>query len=118
MPAYDLASFKNSRVYGRKATTTAETDGMNVATNAGPPTLIVAANVDRTYLTVENNHGTDTMRYGYATAGVPPTLAFLLSDGMVLVAGAVAADLETPEAVYAISTTINTIPITIDKGQG
>ena len=116
--SYNLASFKNSRIYGRKATTSALTTTAVVANSAGPISLVDAANVDRTYLTLENNHATDALRYGYATGGTAPTLAYLLASGMLLVAGAVAADLETPEAIYAVSETLNTIPVTIDKGQG
>lgn len=115
--AFDLASFKNSREYARKATTQAVTNDIVVANNAGPPTLIVPADVNRTYATIRNLHATDSMTYGYATGGVPPTLAFLLADGFELKAGE-AIDLESPEAVYAVSQTANPIPIDTDLGVG
>lgn len=117
MPLTYLASFKNSRVYGRKATTSAETLAANAAV-APAVTVLAVADPNRTYLQVRNLHATDSLRYGYATGGVAPTAAFLLANGQELRAGEVDNDLEDPEAVYAVSETANPIPVALDKGVG
>ena len=117
MPLVYLASFKNSRVYGRKATTSAMTDSLNVAADPAV-TILAVADPNRTYLQVRNLHATDSMFYGYATGGVVPTAAQLISDGQELKAGEVSNDIEDPEAVYAVSATVNPIPVRMDKGVG
>jgi hypothetical protein len=119
MPLTYLASFKNSRIYGRKATTTALTSAVSVGANTDPTaTLLFSADPNRTYAQARNLHSSDAMFYGYAVLGVPPTVAFLLSEGQELKAGEVTNDLEDPEAIYAISATGNVIPCRCDKGTG
>ena len=116
--AFDLASFKNSRVYGRKATTSASTADLVINAIAGPPTLILAADLDRTYGTLENLHATDSMKYMYRASGAAiPTIAQILANGFELLAG-VGVDTESPEELYGLSTTVNPIPVDIDQGRG
>jgi hypothetical protein len=124
--AFDLASFKNSREYARKATTTALTSQLVVAGNlAAGPTLIAFPDNNRTYLTLRNLNssksfplGADGLKYFYQKSGDPnPTIAQILANGFELDPGD-AIDMESPEATWAVSMTANPVPITIDVGDG
>jgi hypothetical protein len=116
---YNLASFKNSRNYPRPATTSAVTSDATVNANTAPaPSLIIPLNPNLTYATLYNRHATDSFKYYYQAAGAtPPSVATVLAEGFEIVAGA-AIDLESPQAVWAVSTTANPIPIDIDEGSG
>jgi hypothetical protein len=124
--AFDLASFKNSREYARKATTTAVTDEMLVNGNGALlPSLIAPADPNRTYITLRNLNsstsypaGTSGIKYFYQHALDPaPTIAQILSEGFELDAGE-AIDLESPESVWAVSLTVTAVPVVLDTGTG
>lgn len=117
---YNLASFKNSRNYPRPATTTATTSDAIIVGSAGPLGIVplLAANPNITYVTLYNRSPTDAFKYYYQHAGDPiPTIAQILANGFEIIAGA-AIDLESPEAVWAVSETVNPIPVDIDEGNG
>lgn len=117
--AFDLASFKNSREYARKATTTATTSDITIAANTALlPTLLMAVDTNRTYATLYNRHATDSFKYFYRHATDPaPTVAQILAEGFEIIANG-AIDLESPEEVWAVSTTVNPIPADMDIGDG
>ena len=121
-----LASFKNSRIYGRQATTAATTSENTVVANTAlAPTLISAYDANRTYITLRNLNGspdfpaaTDAMRYIYQAVDDPvPTIAQILANGFVL-DPKLAIDLESPEAVWGCSETANPVPYNLDEGIG
>jgi hypothetical protein len=103
------ASFKNSRINPRSATTEADTVRVSVAgglTN----TLLLAADSSRTYVTVRNTSSTDNLRYAYSD---DPNI---LTEGMLLKAGE-AADLESPTDIYARSEA-GAVIVIMDIGRG
>lgn len=104
------ASFKNSRVEPRAATSSA--DVSQVAVGTGSNTLIAAANSNRTYITLRNENTTagEDMRYDYFDNGS------ILSQGFLLKAGE-AVDLETRGEIYGRGTSA-TLLISVDEGQG
>jgi hypothetical protein len=109
MPTYSLASFKNSRISTRQATT--EGDTFQVPVALGPTnTLLAAANTNRTYLTIRNTSAVagEDMYYDYFDNPNMLTEGFLLKNGE-------AADLESPEAIYAQAVVA---PITVDCDEG
>jgi len=70
MPFFLYASFPNSRIKPRPSTVTAITFVVTVADNtAAVPTLLSPANLNRTYISLENLSTADDMVYGYATTG-------------------------------------------------
>lgn len=116
----NLASFPNSRINPTPATSLAVQSVVTVPANTAsdPLTHIVAANPNRTYLTIYNTHATDSMRFmNYTGSGAIPTKAQILANGFLLIAGA-AYEIDTPEAVFAISTTASTIPLDLEEGSG
>lgn len=109
------ASFKNSRLYPRSATQTSVQSKKAVNGNAGPVTLIAAADPNRTSLSVENESLTDDIRI--MTADTPPLLAALLADGFLIPANA-SYDVTSPQNVYGISVTVNPLSVSTDNGEG
>jgi hypothetical protein len=101
------ASFKNSRISPRSATTTADTGPRTVTPVAS---IIVVANSTRTYLALKNE-GPDTIRYGYDNS---PTLA---TDG-IPIPKSVAVEIESPGAIWAIATGLVDCTVYIDEGSG
>lgn len=102
------ASFKNSRNYPRAATLTSVTNA--VAIPAGG-SIVIAANVNRTYLTIRNGSLAappgDELYYSY-----PGSLAGF----MILPREAV--DIESPESVTVSNPGINPITLYVDEGNG
>lgn len=115
----NLASFKNSRNYPRPASTRGLTQILTVVNNAAlNPSNILLNDPNRNYAEVYNRHATDTMKYFYQNPGDPnPTVAQILANGFDLIHGA-AFEIDVPVAVWAVSTTINPIPIDLDIGSG
>lgn len=110
MPIYDLASFKNSRVSSRKATTDADTNELQIL--AASNTLVAAANSNRTYITLrltDVTAGRD-VRYDYFDNPAMLTEGFLLKAGEAI-------DLESPQTIYARAVVID-VPCVTDEGQG
>lgn len=107
---YSQASFKNSRVASRKATTTAGTDEKTVLAAAN--TLIAPTNLNRTYLTLRNLDTTPNhdLRYDYFDNPLILTKGFLLKAGEAI-------DLESPQTVYGRATLADVL-IDTDEGQG
>ena len=104
------ASFKNSRISPRAATTSADTGVVTV--NLGPAnTLIKAADSTRTYITIRNTSVGDDMRYGYVDR---PTLG---TDGFLLKAGE-SIDLESPGDIWAVGVGVAAVPVCWDQGNG
>ena len=124
--AFDLASFKNSRDYPRKATTSSSTVISTVVGNGAPnATKILDVDGNRTYSTLRNMNGTkdfpagvDAMKYMYRHAGdAVPTVVQILANGFILDPKE-AFDLESPEELYGVSTTVNAVPYNLDRGVG
>jgi hypothetical protein len=107
---YSQASFKNSRVSTRKATTAADTFQVSVPT--GVNTLFRAANANRTYLTMRNENATtgQDMRYDYFDNPAILTQGFLLKAGE-------AVDLENPSDIYARAVSV-AVTVSGDEGTG
>jgi hypothetical protein len=105
------ASFKNSRVQPRAATTSADVFQSVVATSA-PNTLIIGPNANRTYVTLRNENSTtgDDIRYDYIDN------ANILTQGFLLKASE-AIDLETKGSIWARAVA-NSVALSIDEGQG
>lgn len=110
MALYNQASFKNSRVSTRKATTSADVKQLTV--NTGARTLISAANPNRTYVTLRNENGTtgNDLRYDYFDNPA------ILTEGFLLKASE-AVDLENQSAIYA-QAVASSVVCSIDEGQG
>jgi hypothetical protein len=104
------ASFKNSRVQPRAATTSANTFQISVPT--GTNTTIIAPNSNRTYVTIrnENTAANNDIRYDYFDN---PSI---LTEGFLLKAGE-AVDLETKGSIFARATTA-TVNLSVDEGEG
>jgi len=106
-----LASFPNSRIKPRPATTSSDTFSITVPTAVA--TLIAAANPNRTVLTIRNTSPTDAY-YGYdagITVAPGPTSGFLLK-------GLDSVDIQDPGDVYVIQSSGVAIQIDVDAGQG
>lgn len=111
MPLTSLASFKNSRVSTRQATSSADVKIVSIA--LGPAnTLIAPANVNRTYVTVRNENSTSgqDLRYDYFDN---PNI---LTEGFLIKAGE-AVDLENQSAIYAQAVAA-IVTASVDEGQG
>ena len=110
MTLYNQASFKNSRLASRKPTTQALTYHVNVPLAVN--TLLRPANPVRTYITIRNTSllSTDIVYYDYFDN------VNMLTEGFALKGGE-AADLESPQALYAQATG-NASIIDIDEGEG
>lgn len=104
------ASFKNSRVSPRAATTQADTGKVSVNSSAGPNTLVLAADPARTYCTMRNTSTTDDLRYAYFDD------SNILTEGMLLKAGE-AVDMESPTDIYARSVGAS-LDVVLDIGRG
>jgi hypothetical protein len=104
-----LASFPNSRIAPRPSTQIADTYTVNIPN--GVNTLLVPANVNRTYLNIKNDSLTTYVRYDYEDTG-----ATLATDGFLLAPGA-AVDIEAPLDVWVRALGAN-VDISIDEGEG
>jgi len=110
MPAVLLASFPNSRIKPRPATTLSNTFG--IAVPNGVATLIAAANPNRTLVTIRNTSNSDAY-YGYdATITVGGPLTGFLLKGLDSV------DIQDPGDIFVIQTSAVSITIDVDQGQG
>lgn len=102
MPTF-LASFPNSRIESRPATTSETTAQVSLPTTPADPTVLAAANLNRTGLTVRNTHTSQSMRFGYPNAdGSAPTVAQLTSSGKLL-RPAEESYIDTNQNVYGIN---------------
>lgn len=117
----NLASFKNSRQYPRQATTQGTTSDITVLADTTPDPLVtplLPVSENRTYATVYNRHATDSFKFVYRKSGDPiPLVASILATGFEVIAGA-AYEIDSPQEVWAISTTGNAIPVDLDVGTG
>ena len=103
-----LGSFPNSQVRPRKATATQMTN--TVAVPLAPATaIVVAANPDRTALTIKNS-GSTVIRYGYSVAEINPGTGFILPPGASI-------DIEEPGDVYATAD-VGAGSLSYDEGVG
>jgi hypothetical protein len=110
MALYSQASFKNSRVSTRKATSA--NDNNKISCPTGVNTLVSPANPNRTYVTIriENTTSGDDLRYDYFDN------ASILTEGFLLKAGE-AVDLEGFNPIY-VRAIVNTILLSVDEGSG
>jgi hypothetical protein len=110
MPTFSLASFKNSRVSTRQATS--EADTFQVSVPIAVRTLLAVANTNRTYLTIRNTSivvGED-IYYDYFDNPAILTEGFLLKAGDAL-------DIENLSDVFA-QAVVATVVIDCDEGSG
>lgn len=107
---YSQASFKNSRVSTRQATTSANVYEGTVSNVAN--TLIAPANSNRTYVTIrsESTVAGDDLRYDYFDNPNILTQGFLLKASEAI-------DLENQSDIYARAVA-NPVPISVDEGSG
>jgi hypothetical protein len=114
----NLASFPNSRINPTPATSIAIQSDVVAPPNTivGPVPALVPANPNRTYLEIYNRSLTDSFKY-IQTSGPAPTAAAILASGFEIIAGA-AYEIESPQPVYAVSSTAAPVPIDLDEGNG
>lgn len=107
---YSQASFKNSRVSTRQATTSADVKEIVISNVAN--TLVSAANSNRTYITIRSEATTagDDIRYDYFNN---PNI---LTEGFLLKASE-AIDLENQSDIYARAVA-NPVTASVDEGSG
>jgi len=113
MPVVLLASFPNSRIKTRKPTTVADTLGFTLPT--GVVTPIIAADANRTYLTVRNTDLLNDVVYGYRNTITQGT--GLATDGFLIKAGE-SVDIDSPQQIFALQSSGGNILLTLDRGQG
>lgn len=116
----NLASFPNSRINPTPATSDARQKTYVAPANTvlDPLVPVIATNANRTYLEVYNRSATDSFKFMNQKSGDPvPTKAQILADGFEVIAGA-AYEIETPQNVYAVSTTANPVIFDTDEGSG
>lgn len=104
------ASFKNSRISPRAATTQADTSKVSVNASGGTNSLVLAADPARTYCTMRNTSATDNLRYSYSDD------VNILTQGMLLKVGE-AVDMESPTDIYARSEGA-ALDVILDIGRG
>lgn len=112
-----LASFPNSRVKPRSATSSESPSTVTVkpaGAGTGPlgTTVVNVADPNFTFLTIENMHATDSMAFGFDPATlIAHTKEFVLKASQAI-------DDESPETMYGISLTANDIPVQLLRGVG
>jgi hypothetical protein len=103
------ASFSNSRIKPRAATTEADTHNLVVNDTVA---LMFPYNENRTTLTIRNESFGNDFRYSYSAATCSATLGFLVRFGEVV-------EISGPMPVYCCAVTPGTsIPICADEGSG
>lgn len=131
MANISLASFPNSRVKPRAATSEAKVWRKVIASTANSPgddpgdgstvtaegnTMLLGADPDRTYMMLQNLSETDKIVYAYSDLTDMETRT-VQEGGFVLLPGANAV-LENKGTLYAKSTTANNIEVNLDVGRG
>jgi hypothetical protein len=116
MPAYNLASFPNSRIYPRAATTRV-VSGPDVSVlpettgpSPGGNTQIAPVNLNRTYFTIYNT-GPDALRINRDDAPITfaAEIGFLIpADGTY--------DCEGPEPIYGATVAAGTADVSTEEG--
>lgn len=111
-----LASFSNSRVFPRPATSDATTGSGSVN-----PTEVVKAieqNENMTYATIRNIHPTQNLYYTYRfTEEDAPTHEDIVTDGFILEAGD-SYDIEAKKDLYITTVGDEAVPYRLDVGEG
>lgn len=107
-----LASFPNSRIKPRPATSQSDTSIVTCPT--GMATLIAPANPNRTLITIRNIAVGLTGYYGYDNAidGSPG------ANGGFELRGGDSADIQDPGDVYFFNNSGSPIDVSIDEGEG
>ena len=108
MAFFLYASFPNSRIKPRPATSQASTNSVSVA--SGATTLIKAANPNRTYIELRNIDPATTVFYGYVTPLTALTGFELLPNDSVNVL--------SPGDVYVFNPGAGAVLIDYDEGEG
>jgi hypothetical protein len=106
-----LASFPNSRIKPRPATTSSDTQIEPVPT--GVATIVAPANLNRTTLTIRNLGNTDAY-YGY-DASIDGSVG---TNGGMLIKGLDSVDIDDPGDIYVFQNQVAVLNIAIDEGQG
>lgn len=114
-----LASFPNSRVENRPATTSEVTSQVELPLSPAVVTVLAFANLNRTGLTLRNTSLTDQFLYTFPNPdGTAPTVAQIQADGK-LVNPNEQTSIDTNQAVYAINIgTQAAIVVDVDEGSG
>jgi len=103
------ASFSNSRIKPRAATTEADTHNLIVTDTTA---LMFPYNENRTTLTIRNESLGYDFRYSYTASACSATLGFLVRFGEVV-------EISGPMPVYCCAVTPGTsVPICADEGSG
>lgn len=105
-----LASFPNSRIKPRPATS--QSDTLIVSVPAGVPTLVAPANQNRTLITLRNTSSADTAYYGY-DANIDDQVG---PDGGMPLLPNDSVDLQDPGDIYVFCA--SAVDIAIDQGEG
>lgn len=117
MPNVKLASFPNSRIKPRAATRVANTFELDVPDiDGGGPIMLVAADPNRTYITIRNVSPSVAFKYFYRVATNPPPVA---ADFTFQVnAGETASNIESPQELWGLSVGPGIVPCEFDVGTG
>jgi hypothetical protein len=111
-----LASFSNSRVFPRPATSNATTGSGSV--NEGEVVKAIVENENMTYATLRNISETQSIYYVYRLSTDPaPAAPDIVADGMVLEAGD-SFDIEAKRDVYVTTVGPDPVPYRLDIGEG
>ena len=109
MPVVLLASFPNSRIKPRPATSQAVTSHVSCA--AGVATLVQIADPNRTYLNVRNLDSTTTVYLGYDNT-------VNASTGIPLAPNQEYDNIATQQSVYIFNPSGAPINVSLDNGDG
>lgn len=109
MAGIKLASFPNSRIKPRAATRVAFTSRVTIPNNV--PTLLLAANPNRTYVSVYNESATDVF-YNYGGPVVDPASSFKIPGFGTI------SDMQSPQDIYVLQSSGGDIVLSIDQGEG
>jgi hypothetical protein len=107
---FQLASFPNSRIKPRPATSQATTIQVTIPSGGLTATLVAAADPNRTYANLRNFSGAD-MYYGYANT-------INASTGMLLKGLESEDDIAAPKNIYVWQNSGAPITVGLDIGQG
>ena len=105
-----LASFPNSRIKPRPATSTSDTP--IVTCPAGMVTLLLPPNANRTVATIRPLTGEGYYGYDILIDGSPG------ANGGFYLKALDSADLQDPGAIYFFNDTASPIDVAIDEGEG
>lgn len=108
-----LASFPNSRIKPRPATTQSDTEILTVTAGPGV-TQVLLPNPNRTTALIRNLDSTVSLYYGYDNSVDDQVGA----DGGMLLSPLQSVNIENPGALYIFNPSGSAVNVAIDEGEG